>query len=167
MRALDYCGMHNATGLRADFGGDPALVFQVLAKDGQGVWNASSWYADKAGLPVRPDDLPAGQSALVRWRTPADWESTGQVPLLLLLVHLNHTAQVADELGTERVPTLLVDDFVAFPALSPYLCCPLTWHTPGFAFRAPTPDAVFDACHDMAYDPYDLVPADVPPHPVP
>lgn len=160
MRALDYCGMHNATGLRADYGGDPRLYFQAVQGPDAAAWGERAWYANLSGQPVRPGDIPPGSAAVARWRTPAGWEARNDTPLLLLVVHLDRAPVIAPDLAPERVATLLADGFAAFPARSPASpCCLLGWSAPPAAARA---DA-FDVCSPAAFDPYRIVPADVPP----
>lgn len=165
-RAFDYCSRGDAPGLRPFYAGEEVLRYfateerlQRSPEDG-----GRPWFAERLGEALRPEHFEAGAGALAAWRSVG---AQGKDILLAWVVRLNRTPELDPRLDTAQVRGFLAGDFAAYTASSPWFCCVLTYQESPLAERLGTWDYLFDTCHFPTFDPYRVVPAELPPRRLP
>lgn len=155
--AYQYCARENITALQPGYAGDEVLRYFLHDE-----WAESfdPWFEDRLGAPVRPEDVPPGEGALVSWRSAG---RQGSEVVLAWVLRLNQTPDIAPDLDRAAVQGMLAGGLVAFSASSPYFCCTTGYHVSPIAERMEKWDFLFDTCHFSTYDPGRIVQGRIPP----
>lgn len=152
--ALQYCHLERYLHRGAD---TDTLVFVESNVTVNGV-PVRGWWHDLVGEDMRPEHFQPGQGA------PAAWHG-----VRIAVVRLERAPHIDERLDADYVLEFLEGDFIAFVASSPMMCCFVDWEPPKerYPIQEFAADHLVDTCHDSRFDPYRLVPAELPPRRLP
>ena len=136
-----YCGRERLPGLQESYAGDNVLRYH--ASPGKLSYVADDWYRPLVDQVVRPEQIPLGKGAPVRWRS----ENVGLGQEITGVV-------VRFPPRDYRGPTDgVVDGVSCFCTFCTHLCC-----IPGYReIRAAPDDKLHCTCHGSQFDPRRLV----------